>query len=165
MACNLMCAKYMYSFDTLLYTHTHPQTSCMYPSPPMLTPADTPTFKYKLEQGLSPDSSLENVSIASCSYTSYQDPGANSIYPPDTFGMELMNEQNCSSTVMYTNEQPIDFKMNSANTTGVTQRTVNDARLRYSGSMPGRHGTSTEETERISQWSQWLKGTAPPPVF
>nr|QIA61845.1 hypoxia-inducible factor 1-alpha-like protein [Halichondria panicea] len=137
------------------------ETSCMYPSPPMLTPADTPTFKYKLEHGLSPDSSLESLSLASCSYTSYQDPGASktAIYPLDMFG-ELTSEQKCSSTVMYTNEQPISSTM------GVTQRTVNDARLRYSGSMPtSRNGTNTEETESISQWSQWLKGTAPPPVF
>lgn len=88
-------------------------------------------------------------------------------YPPGTFGMELLNEQNCSS-VTFTSEQ--SFAMNSGAAVGVTQRTVNDARLRYAGSMPSHvtgHTTTTsnKESEQISQWSQWLKGNAPAPVF
>lgn len=102
-----------------------------------------------------------------------QETGANTSYPPGTFGMELLNEQNCNS-VVFASEQPVAFEMNSGTTVGITQRTVNDARLRYAGSMPGHvtghvtghNATSNkEESDRISQWSQWLKGTAPAPVF
>ncbi len=135
---------------------------------------DTPTFQYKLEQSLSPESSSESLSCSySSAYVSYQETGADNIvsYPPGTFGMELLNEINCGSVAEapMSGEQPIGFEMTSKMSVGVSQQTVNNARLRYAGSMPsnvtGHNSNSSEESERISQWSQWLKGTAPPPVF
>ena len=126
------------------------------------TATDAPTFKYKLQQGLSPDSSLESISLANCSfppggYPTYPEATTTS-YPPDSFGM--LDQTN----VVYTSEQPIEFETMS---TGIRQKMAGDARLRYSGHMPGHvNGRSgSEESERISQWSQWLKGAAPPPVF
>ena len=70
-------------------------------------------------------------------------------YPPDSFGMELLNQQ------------PIGLEMGRT-------KMATDARSRYGGIMPTTGNTgchSNEESEQISQWSNWLKGTAPAPVF
>lgn len=126
---------------------------------------------YKLEHILSPDSSPGSLTLGSCSYSSVypncQDSATVSTmtsYSSDTAG--FLNGQNCSS-VVYTSQQPMGFEKSTQGMSRVTQHLASDARLRYSGSIPSHvinhHGN--EESERISQWSQWLKGTAPPPVF
>ena len=46
---------------------------------------------------------------------------------------------------------------------------VNQARMQYAGTAPGAQGKgrrkANRETTEISQWSQWLKGSAPAPVY
>ena len=55
--------------------------------------------------------------------------------------------------------------------THVRQSVINNARARYSGALPTGHGGSHVSGHRghgadaeVTQWSQWLKGSAPAPV-
>lgn len=85
-------------------------------------------------------------------------------YQPNTFGAELQSNGGVESYILPQHTIPTQ-----------RQTVINDARARYSGSIPSTsgghmmssryHSKEKEASESISQWSQWLKGSAPAPVF
>ena len=90
-------------------------------------------------------------------------------YQPDTFGAQLQNNGSIG-----VESYAIPQQINPAHQKQ-RQTVINEVRARYAGNIPHAHTPSGHQSRRyhsnekdasesISQWSQWLKGSAPAPV-